>query len=144
MDMQDYITFANENPVCYMATADGDQPRVRAVQMWFADDLGFYFVIFSPKQVSKQLHENPKIEVSFYNNPPEFPQSKAMRITGVVEFLENQELIEKAYENRKPLENLVGKSIKEFIEVVRIKSGDVHFWTLPDVLKESQIEHVTF
>lgn len=144
MELQDCITFATENPVCYIATIDGDQPRVRAVLMWFADESGFYFVILSPKQVSKQLHKNPKTEVCFYNNPPELPQAKAMRITGEVEFLEDQELIEKAYENRKFLDDLAGKSIREFIEVIRIKSGDAHFWTLADVLKEPQLEHIKF
>jgi pyridoxamine 5'-phosphate oxidase len=37
MDFSDCIRFANENPVTYIATADGDQPRVRAFAMWFAD-----------------------------------------------------------------------------------------------------------
>jgi pyridoxamine 5'-phosphate oxidase len=144
MDLQECIKFATENPVCHIATTDGDQPRVRAVLMWFADENGFYFAILSPKQVSKQLHKNPKIEVCFYNNPPELPQAKTMRIAGKVEFLEDQELIEKAYEERKFLDDLAGKPIKEFIEVFRIKSGDAHFWTMMDVLKEPQLEHLTF
>jgi len=42
-DSQDCIKFANENPVCYIATMDGDQPRVRGFLMWFADEKGFYF-----------------------------------------------------------------------------------------------------
>jgi uncharacterized pyridoxamine 5'-phosphate oxidase family protein len=42
-DYQDCIKFANENPVCYIATMDGDQPRVRGFLMWFADEKGFYF-----------------------------------------------------------------------------------------------------
>jgi len=30
MELKDYIEFANKNPACYVATTDGDQPRVRA------------------------------------------------------------------------------------------------------------------
>ena len=71
MDLQGCLTFATENPVCYLATVDGDQPRVRAVLMWFAHDHGFYFAILSPKDVSQQLHKNPKAEICFYNNPPD-------------------------------------------------------------------------
>ena len=52
--------------------------------------------------------------------------------------------IEKAYENRNFLDDLAGKSVREFIEVIRIKSGDAHFWTLADVLKEPQLEHIKF
>ena len=55
MDLQECTKFATENPVCYLATADGDQPRVRVVLMWFADERGFYFAILSPKNVIKPL-----------------------------------------------------------------------------------------
>jgi nitroimidazol reductase NimA-like FMN-containing flavoprotein (pyridoxamine 5'-phosphate oxidase superfamily) len=44
MDYKDCIKFANENPVCYVATADGDQPRVWGLLMWFADETGFFFI----------------------------------------------------------------------------------------------------
>lgn len=36
MSFQDCIKFANENPASYIATTEGDQPRVRAFLMWFA------------------------------------------------------------------------------------------------------------
>ena len=49
MDFKDCIKFANETPVCYLATADGDQPRVRALGFWFADETGFYFQIGAVK-----------------------------------------------------------------------------------------------
>jgi pyridoxamine 5'-phosphate oxidase len=29
MELKDYIEFANKNPACFIATTDGDQPRVR-------------------------------------------------------------------------------------------------------------------
>ena len=43
MDFKDCVKFANDNKTCYLATADGDQPRVRALGMWYADETGFYF-----------------------------------------------------------------------------------------------------
>lgn len=39
MDFKDCINFANENKTCYLATVDGDQPRVRALGMHYADDI---------------------------------------------------------------------------------------------------------
>jgi len=57
MDLQECIKFASENPVCFLATSEGDQPRVRALLMWFANENGFYFATMSPKQVFKQLKE---------------------------------------------------------------------------------------
>jgi pyridoxamine 5'-phosphate oxidase len=43
MTIQDAIRFANENPVCFLATVEKDQPRVRALAFWYADETGFYF-----------------------------------------------------------------------------------------------------
>ena len=65
MELQDYTQFATENPVCYLATAEGDQPRVRTWLLWFADESGFYFVAMAPKEVTKQMQQNPKVEVCF-------------------------------------------------------------------------------
>ena len=144
MDLQDCIKFAMENPLCYIATTDGDQPRVRAVLMWFANENGFYFSTLSPKEMSKQLHKNPKVEVCFYNNPAEMQNAKAMRVTGEIEFLDDEELKKKNYEERKFLDDLAGQSIEPFIEIFQIKSGDAHFWTMMDVLKESKVEHIKF
>ena len=44
MDISECALFANKNPVTYIATTDGDQPRVRAFAMWFADETGFYYL----------------------------------------------------------------------------------------------------
>ena len=89
MSFQDCVKFANENPVCYVATTDGDQPRVRAFVIFFADENGFYFGTLSPKDVSRQLKTNPKVEVCFYNNARPM---KMMRVTGEVEFLDDMVL----------------------------------------------------
>ena len=70
--------------------------------------------------------------------------AKVMRLTGTVEFLDDEKLKKKVYEERRSLDDLAGQSIEPFIEVFRIKSGDVHFWTTSDVLKESQLQHLTF
>ena len=43
MNIQDCIKFTNENPICSLATVDNDQPRVRMLGFWFADETGFYF-----------------------------------------------------------------------------------------------------
>ncbi len=41
MDFKDCVAFANEYPICFMATEEGEQPRVRALLQWFADERGF-------------------------------------------------------------------------------------------------------
>lgn len=144
MDFQDCIKFANENPVCYVATTDGDQPRVRAFLMWFADENGFYFGTLSPKEVSKQLKNNPKVEVCFYNNAEDLQDAKMMRVTGEIEFLDDEELKKKVVEERAFLEQIVGKPLGPLTQVFRIYTGEAHFWTMQDLLKEPEIERIKF
>ena len=144
MDLQDCVKFATENPVCYMATMDGDQPRVRGLLLWFADESGFYFAILSPKQVSRQLKENPKVEVCFYNNPAELQGAKQMRVTGEIEFLADQKLIDKVHEERSFLDQIAGRSLKPLLEILRLSTGEAHFWTMMDVLKEPELERIKF
>jgi uncharacterized pyridoxamine 5'-phosphate oxidase family protein len=144
MNLQDCTKFATENPVCYVATMDGDQPRVRTFLLWYADDSGFYFITMSPKDVTEQLHKNPKVEVCFYNNPPELGDAKQLRVTGEAEFLDEEEVRDKAYENRSFLDAIVGESVRPVTRVFRISTGEAHFWTLADNLKESELERLTF
>jgi pyridoxamine 5'-phosphate oxidase len=144
MELQDCIQFANANPVCYVATMDGDQPRVRAVLMMSADESGFYYELLSMKQVSRQLKTNPKTEVCYYNNPPSLGEARQMRITGVAELLNDPGLIKKAAEERSFLEPILGQPLEPVLEIWRISHGDAHFWTMADVGHEAQIEHLTF
>jgi uncharacterized pyridoxamine 5'-phosphate oxidase family protein len=144
MDLKDCIKFANENPVCYAATVDGDQPRVRGLLMFFADENGFYFGTLSPKEFSKQLKKNPKVEVCFYNNPPELLGAKQMRVTGKVEFLDDEELSNRIAKERAFIEQLAGQPLEGLWEVLRVNTGEAHFWTLQDALKEQELERIKF
>jgi uncharacterized pyridoxamine 5'-phosphate oxidase family protein len=144
MEFQDCVKFANENPICYVATMDGDQPRVRAFLMWYADQTGFYLATFSPKQVSRQIKENPNVELCFYNNPPNLMEARQMRVTGKAEFLDDKEIREKAFQHGAWMEPIAGVPLAPITEVFRVASGEAHFWTIPDILKEPQIERLKF
>jgi pyridoxamine 5'-phosphate oxidase len=144
MDFNDCIQFANEHPICYLATMDGDQPRVRTQLLWFADQSGFYFATLSPKDMSKQMKKNPKIELCFYNSPSDINQSRQMRIVGEVEFVEDEALLDRILKERKFLADIVGRPLDDVTEVFRITSGEAHFWTFADILKEKQLERLNF
>ena len=144
MEFDDCVTFASQNPICYVATEDGEQPRVRPLLLWFADPRGFYFMTMSPKRFSAQLHENPKVEVCFYNGATELPEAKMMRLTGAVEFVDDAELVKKVSEERAALEGIIGKQLEPIAEVFRIASGEARFWTLMDILKEPELETLRF
>lgn len=144
MDLQDCIKFATENPICFVATADRDQPRVRALGLWFANEEGFYFSILSPKQVCRQLKTNPKVEVWFYNNPSDLMQAKQMRVAGKLELVVDHDLQERAAKEGAFLEELTGKPLGHLWEIFRIHSGEAWFFTLADTLRELELERVQF
>ena len=144
MNLQDCTRFANENPMCFLATSDGDQAHVRTVMLMFAEESGFYFETFPNKEMAKQMHQNPKVELCFYNHAQDMMESKQLRIKGNVEFDNDPATIDRVYEKIKVLEPIAGGPFKEMIEVYKLPHGDAHFWTMNDVGKEDSLEHLNF
>lgn len=144
MDFKDCIKFATENPLCFLATAEGDQPRVRAIALWFVNENGFYFATMYTKQLWKQMMANPKVEVCFYNNPQNMIEGKQMRVTGNIETIEDPELQKKATEDCAVIDQLTGKSLGNLWTVFRIPSGEAWFFTLADTSKETELERIRF
>lgn len=60
--------FLKEAGVYYLATMDGDQPRVRPFGTANIYDGKLYIQTGKKKDVSKQLHLNPKAEICAYLN----------------------------------------------------------------------------
>jgi uncharacterized pyridoxamine 5'-phosphate oxidase family protein len=139
MTTQEYFNFATEHPVCSLATVDKDQPRVRTFLLWRANENGFYFETFNPKDVYQQLKKNPKVEICFFNNESDLEKAKTMRLTGEVEFLDDPELKKQLLEDRPFLQDA-----EPVLELFRVHSGEAFFWTMADVLKEKEIERVRF
>ena len=141
MSLKEYADFANENKTCYLATADGDQPRVRALGMWYADETGFYFQAQTVKAFIKQLQKNPKVEVYF--STKDF--SKAMRVSGKVQFIEDLEVRAKCIKERPFVKNFgITTPDNPLLAVFQIYTGEAFFWTFQDSMKEAQIPRVRF
>ncbi len=128
MDLKDCIKFTNENPICYLATAEGDQPHVRALGFWFADETGFYFQTTSFKEFPNQIIKNPKIEVCFYKH--EGMIGTMLRISGKAEFIEDKKLREKAMNDRPFLKSFGLTVDSPKMVIFRISHGIAHFWTM--------------
>lgn len=139
MKFQECIDFATQHPVCSLATTDGDQPRVRTFMLWRANEDGFFFETFNPKDVYQQLQSNPKVEMCFYNNESDLEKAKTMRLSGEVEFLDNPDLKKQLLQDWPFLQEA-----EPVLELFRIRSGEAFFWTMNDVLKEKEIEKVRF
>lgn len=144
MNIKDCIEFAIENPICFLATTEGDQPRVRAMAIESADETGYTFATLSLKEISRQLRMNPKVEVCFYNNSTNLMESKIMRICGSVEFIDEPQAMENIAKTRDQVNRIAGEPVDPYVEIFKITSGNIHFWSVKDVMKEENITHIKF
>ena len=136
MDIKDCIKFTNENILCYLATAADNQPHVRALGFWFADETGFYFQTGSVKSFYEELKRNPKTEVCFYKHSN--TTGTMLRISGEVEFVEDKKLKEKVLNDR-PFLKSFGLTIESpGLIIFRIAHGKAHFWTMETNLKPKE------
>ncbi|MDI6719634.1 MAG: pyridoxamine 5'-phosphate oxidase family protein [Methanomicrobiales archaeon] len=144
MDFADCIAFATGNPVTYIATVEGEQPRVRAFAMWFADETGFYYHTGTPKRVYRQLQKNPRVELCFYK--PDLQGAGTMlRVSGKVEFLEDKTLEERLYRERPWVRDLLRTGPEGArIAIFRVAHGEAYFWTMENNMRESEAPRVQF
>ena len=130
MNNKEIIDFTNANPICYLATADGNQPRVRAMGFWFADETGFYFQTGGMKKLVPELRSNPKAEACFYS--PTNGMGRMLRIEGEVEFIDDRALRAKAIEDRPFLLQFGLTADSPELIIFRFPHGKAHFWTMAD------------
>ena len=144
MDLKYCIAFALKNPLCFLATTEDDQPHVRAMLMVSADETGYTFTTLNFKMLSRQLHQNPKVEVCLYNNADNLMYSKTMRICGTIEFIEDPEAMDDLAETREKVARISGESIDPHVEIFKITSGEIHFWSVKNIMNEKQIKRLKF
>ena len=141
MDLKDCYQFANENKTCYLATAEGDQPRVRALGMWYADETGFYFQAQTVKAMYKQIEKNPKVELYF--SAKDF--SKVLRVYGKVKIITDSKIRAKCIEERPFVKNFgITEPDNPLLAVFQVYTGEAYFWTMDDSMKEADLPRIKF
>ncbi|MCW4034195.1 MAG: pyridoxamine 5'-phosphate oxidase family protein [Candidatus Bathyarchaeota archaeon] len=128
MEFKDCIKFANDNPMTYVATLDGNQPRVRGFMMWYANESGFYFHTGATKPVYKQMKANPNVELCFYH--PDEKGGVMMRVAGAVEFIDDKKLRGKLVEERQFLKAWGFTAESSDLIIFKVSKGEAYFWTM--------------
>lgn len=132
MTGQEIIDLINKNPVIHLATVEGDQPRVRGMLLYKADESGIVFHSGTMKDVYRQVVNNPKVELCFND----FNNGVQVRISGKLEIVEDNNLKDEIAEHpsRGFLKGwLASISRQEFYEsfvVFRLKNGTATTWTM--------------
>jgi pyridoxamine 5'-phosphate oxidase len=137
MEFEDCVKFANENPVAWLATAEGNQPRVRGMGMWYADETGFYFQTATMKEMVGQLEKNGKVEFTFYH--PDEAVGTMLRVAGEIEFVDDVEVKKKVLADRPFLAEFGLTAEGPELVVFRISKGQAHFWDWESNIKPKEI-----
>ena len=144
MELQDCINFANECHTVYIATLDGNRPRVRPLALQFADERGFYFQTEPVKKFYHQLKANNQVELCFHNTASA-GLGKVMRVSGEIEFVNDLELKAKLLRERPFFKALgINQPDDPLFVLFRLRRGEAFFWTMANNMKESKIEVIRF
>ncbi len=126
MTSQEIFELISKQPMFHLATMDGDQPRVRGMMLFRADERGIVFHTASTKDVYRQINANPKAEMCFSCGEVQ------VRVTGVLEQNDDPALREEifAHPSRKFLHAWKEKGIDGLLQVFVMKDCTAVTWTM--------------
>jgi pyridoxamine 5'-phosphate oxidase len=140
MSYQEVLTFVQENPACFIATIDGDQPRVRGFLAVLFNDKKIYFTTGTMKSVYRQLSENPNVELCFCSKDFQ----KMLRIAGKIEIIDDRGKKQQLLNERDYLKSFGGKVDDPRFILLRLPHGKARFWTIRQNMRESEIPVIEF
>jgi pyridoxamine 5'-phosphate oxidase len=126
MTKKEVLGFVVKNPVCSLATIDGNQPRVRMIMLFRVDENGIMFVTGRQKDLYAQLQSNPAVEMCFFN-PDE---GRQVRIEGAVEILDDLELKKQVVEKFTFLKPVVESQGYDVLICYHLKGAQATTWTM--------------
>lgn len=126
MNKAEILEFLKSNPACHLATVDDNQPRVRGMLMYHADENGILFHTGGFKDLCKQLQQNPNVELCFNSAD----KGKQVRVSGKAEFIEDKSLKEKIVRERSFLKPFVDEQGYDMLKVFRVHNCTATVWTM--------------
>ena len=134
MKKEEIFHLMNENPVFHLATLEGDQPRVRGMLLFRANEEGIIFHTASTKDVFTQIQKNPKVELCFQGN------GSQIRVTGELEHNKDEILREEIYNHptRKFLQAWKENGVEDLLQVFILKNGTAIEWTMENNFDEKR------
>lgn len=123
--MKEILEFLRECGTFYLATTEGDQPRVRPFGVVCEFEGKLYIATTNKKDVYNQMLKNPKIEICGMN------KGKWMRVAGEVELDERREARVAMMEANKSLENMYNVDDNLFV-VLSFKNAKARLYSFTE------------
>ncbi len=124
MDKREILSFIATNNIGYLATTEGNSPRVRGMDTFRADENGLIFYTSKSKNVCKQIVKNPEVEVCYY------AKGVQVRVRGKMKMDEDMALKKEIVARREFLGDYSEEDFKD-MAVFRLK-GKATTWTIKD------------
>jgi uncharacterized pyridoxamine 5'-phosphate oxidase family protein len=107
--MKEVLNFLQDLGVFYLATMDGEQPRVRPLGFVMNDNGRLIFCTSNDKNMCKQMMLNPNVEISCVDK-----DRNTLRICGRVVFCTTPDLQKKTLEYMPALKNIYSEGDGKF------------------------------
>ena len=112
----------------YLATIDGDQPRVRPVSPVRTDEFTVYVANLRMYHKTQEIAANPKVELCYLSE-----QHDQVRISGVAEIVTDRLLLQEIWDANPLLRQYLGTIDNPDLILYRVKPTGVRFmreWAL--------------
>jgi len=112
----------------YLATMDGDQPRLRPVSPVRTDRFTVYIANLRAYHKTAEIAANPKVELCYLDD-----KHDQVRITGVAEVLTDRAILQEIWDANPLLRQYLGNIDNPALMVYRIRPNRVRFmreWAL--------------
>lgn len=112
----------------FLATVDEDQPRLRPVSPVRVDGFTVYIANLRQYSKTKELAENPKVEICYLDSGHD-----QVRITGQVEIVDDQSLLQEIWDENPLLKHYLGKPDNPDLIIYKVIPDQVRFmreWAL--------------
>jgi uncharacterized pyridoxamine 5'-phosphate oxidase family protein len=110
--------FLNETGVFYLATVDGDQPKVRPLAARLEEDDKIMFGVGDFKDVYKQMLKNPKVEIVACKNNGHW-----LRYTGTAVFETDEKYAEEMLELAPNLRNIYNEETGNKLMIFHLENA---------------------
>ncbi len=122
--MKEVLKFLTDNPTFYIATVEGDKPKVRPFGFVMEYEDKLWFCTSNQKNVYKQLQANPYFEISTTS-----PDGKWIRLRGKAVFNSTPAAKAKALEVMPKLKEMYSVD-DDIFEVFYIEEGEATFCSM--------------
>src|ERR1700745_4240964 len=112
----------------YLATVDGDQPRLRPVSPVRTDGFTVYIANLRQYHKTLEIENNPKVELCYLDD-----HHNQVRITGVAEVVTDRRVLQEIWDANPLLRQYLGEVTNPQLVLYRIRPNRVRFmreWAL--------------